>query len=414
VRNIFDQYSQPENRVTHALLVALDQDRALLASFLRDLLKIEPPAGRLSVNGQKAPGAFELDRAEKERRGIPDGWIADEDGWCVVIECKVLAGLRREQLERHHHTAQRRGFQRITVLAITPRIESNPPAGTVVCEWRDVYVWLCQKSGESEWAKRAVSFLEISEARLVESGQLREGTLTQFSGFNFGSENPFTYLEGKRVLGLALSELRKRQDLQRRLRMNAQGSGRPAITGREENRVWDFLPLSTAPAVAPFNKHIHLTMGIHADAVVAMVTVPHAVNTETRQGLVRLGEAGFLELIRSINENLQSVLQREPHATPRLRGMQRRYPSQRAIPIVDASIDFDLRAAVPTANRFKVQPNWLTAAYGSFVDKRQSNYQIQVGVVFPFEKCQGLRKPEALDLIADAWLGCKPLVDLAK
>jgi hypothetical protein len=34
MRNIFDQYSQPENRLTHSLVMALHYDRNLLKSFL--------------------------------------------------------------------------------------------------------------------------------------------------------------------------------------------------------------------------------------------------------------------------------------------------------------------------------------------------------------------------------------------
>jgi hypothetical protein len=43
LRNIFDQYSLPENRVTHALMTAIDEDRSLLGTFLRELIKVKPP-----------------------------------------------------------------------------------------------------------------------------------------------------------------------------------------------------------------------------------------------------------------------------------------------------------------------------------------------------------------------------------
>ena len=41
MRNIFDQYAQPENRVTHALMTALDEDRVLLGLFLHELVKVK-------------------------------------------------------------------------------------------------------------------------------------------------------------------------------------------------------------------------------------------------------------------------------------------------------------------------------------------------------------------------------------
>jgi hypothetical protein len=37
-----------------------------------------------------------------------------------------------------------------------------------------------------------------------------------------------------------------------------------------------------------------------------------------------------------------------------------------------------------------------------------------MGVVFRYEQCPKLRKANAIDLIAAAWLACKPLVDLAR
>jgi hypothetical protein len=70
------------------------------------------------------------------------------------------------------------------------------------------------------WAARAADYLEVAEAKLIDSEQFEEGTLTQFSGFPFGRDHPFTYLEGKRVLGLAVGELRGRRDLRDRLGMN--------------------------------------------------------------------------------------------------------------------------------------------------------------------------------------------------
>jgi hypothetical protein len=98
--------------------------------------------------------------------------------------------------------------------------------------------------------------------------------------------------------------------------------------------------------------------------------------------------------------------------TPWFRGIQRGYPSQRATPFIDARIDFDLRTAVPGSGAPKVQPLWLTAAYGAFVDKAGSNYQIQMGAVLRYDRCPELQEAHAVDLVARAWLACKPLVDL--
>ena len=53
----------------------------------------------------------------------------------------------------------------------------------------------------------------------------------------------------------------------------------------------------------------------------------------------------------------------------------------------------DLRTAVPDSappkTQPKAQPRWLSAAYGSFVNKGGSNYQMSLGVVFPYEQLPG-------------------------
>ena len=416
LRNIFDQYSQPENRVTHALMTALQEDRKLLGLFLRELVGVKPPCdpNRLAVLEQQYPEEGEPNEEELERRGIPDGWIFDGGTWCVFIESKVTAKLNADQINRHHRTAEQRGFKAITAVAITPRLPSTLPADTVSLEWRDIYAWLRRHASICTWARRAAEYLEIAEAKLIESEKELEGTLTMFAGFPFGHDNRFTYREGKRVLGLAIDELKKRRDLCDQLNMNPEASGRPAITGRQSDAVWDFLSLAPPGKAEYFTKYPHLTLGVVAQQLEAMVTVPNAVNSIMRRNLIALGEGGFQQLASRVLKNLKPLLRRHPGATPWCRGVQRRYPSQRATPFIDARIDFDLRTAVPESGSPKAQPRWLSAAYGSFAHKKGSNYQMQMGVLFPYEQCRDeLRSPNALDLVAAAWLACKPLVDLA-
>jgi hypothetical protein len=417
LRNLFDQYSQPENRVTHALMSALNEDRQLLRAFLRDLVKARPPvdARKLTVLEQQFPGEEEPSEDDLERRGIPDGWIfAEEEAWCVLIESKVLAPLRGPQIESHRRTAARRGFRTVIAVAIAPRLPASPPRNAVLLEWRTIYAWLKRHAGSSSWAVRAANFFEIAEAKLIENEQFVEGTLTMFSGFPFGRDHPYTYLEGKRVLGLALGELRARRDLRKNLGMNPNVPGRPAITGRQGEAVWNFLSLSNAPDAAIFTRYPHLTLGVTAQAIEAMVTVPNAVNSTMRGNLKALGEDGFQALAQEVVRNMKPLLRRYPGAAPWFRGVQRRYPSQRATPFIDARIDFDLRTAVPSSKAPKSQPRWLAAAYGSFAAKAGTNYQMQMGMLLRYDRCAELRGPGAVDLIAEAWLACRPLIMLGR
>jgi hypothetical protein len=260
------------------------------------------------------------------------------------------------------------------------------------------------------WSARTAEYLEIAESKLIGTKQFVEGTLTRFSGFHFGTEHPFTYLEGKRVLELALGELRGRGDLVKHLGMNPKAPGRAAILGRHGQGVWDFLSLSSSSSETNFTKHPHLTLNVSFQAVEAVVTVPHGLNTVMRRNIVGLGEDGFREVAANIVKNLKPLLGDHKGAAPWFRGLQRRYPAQKAVPFVDATIEFDLRTAVPSGPGLpKTQRQWLSAAYGSFVKKESANYQIQMGVVFRYERCPELQKEGAIGLLASSWLACKPL-----
>jgi hypothetical protein len=416
LRNVFDQYSQPENRVTHALMTAIDEDRNLLGHFLRELVKVRLPTEphKLSVLEQQYPGEEEPSEDELERRGIPDGWIYDNEGWCVLIESKVIAKLTADQIHRHRRTAERRGFESIAVVAITPHKPTALPPQTVLLEWRTVYAWLRRHSSRSMWATRAADYLEVAEAKLIDSEQFVEGTLTQFSGFPFGLDHPFTYLEGKRVLGLAMNELRGHRDLKAKLGMNPKASGRGAITGSQGDLVWDFLSLSAAASGDDFTNHPHLTLGVGTQVIDAMVTIPNGVNTGVKQRLKELDEPGFQKLAKQAVKNLSPMIRKHAGAVPWFRGVQRRFPSRRGVPHLDARIEFDLRTAFASGGLMKLQPRWLSAAYGSFVNKEGSNYEIQMGVIFRYDRCPELRQADAVELIASAWLACKPLVDLTR
>jgi hypothetical protein len=106
---------------------------------------------------------------------------------------------------------------------------------------------------------RGAGYLEVAEAKLIDSEQFVEGTLTQFSGFPFGRDHPFTYLEGKRVLGLAMNELSGRRDLKAQLGMNPKASGRGAITGSGGDAVWDFLSLTRGAKAEDFTNRLQTT-----------------------------------------------------------------------------------------------------------------------------------------------------------
>ena len=105
VRNLFDQYQEPENRLSHALAVCLHEDRSLLEEFL-EWISVRPPvsARQLRIAEQGLPGDPPDSEEEAERRGLPDIVIHDDASWCVLIESKVQSRLTEDQLDRHERT----------------------------------------------------------------------------------------------------------------------------------------------------------------------------------------------------------------------------------------------------------------------------------------------------------------------
>jgi len=76
MRNIFDQYDQPENRLTHALVSCLSEDRKLLKLFLKWILKEKAPKiNGIEIVEQQIPLEPTIGESKADQRGLPDAWI---------------------------------------------------------------------------------------------------------------------------------------------------------------------------------------------------------------------------------------------------------------------------------------------------------------------------------------------------
>ena len=90
MRSVFDQYKQPENQLTHALACALGEDRGLLTRFIKEIAGMIPPnIKHLQILEQQVPGEdSSYSEEETKRRGLPDAWIHDEEGWALLLQAK--------------------------------------------------------------------------------------------------------------------------------------------------------------------------------------------------------------------------------------------------------------------------------------------------------------------------------------
>ena len=234
-----------------------------------------------------------------------------------------------------------------------------------------------------------------------------EGTLTAFNGFQFGGGG-FNYLEGRRILGLAMDALRRRTDLRSELGIAPQHPGRKTI--KEDDDVWDVLVFASFAEAQDFTENPHLALGIGGIDVSAMVTLPDNARRHWR-ALIGLDKEDFCCKVDTVLENMRPLLSNCPGAEPRLRVRQRHWNSRSAPPLRDAYIDIDLRTR-SGESRVKPQPEWIGAAFDVLKNKRkESNLELQVGARFPYRTCQAIQQPEALDFAAAAWIACKPYIE---
>lgn len=414
MRNIFDQYSHPENRLTHALVTSLSEDPKLLNNFVRWVTGKRPPNKNLKIIEQRLPGEPEITEDESERRGLPDAWIHDNDRWSLLIESKVSATLNNDQLRRHYNTAIRRGFDAITVLAIDviePRRKLIDEA--IFKSWTEIYDWLYRQSNRSEWSAKTLRYMEIAEAKWIANGYLQEGTLTKFSGIPFNSENPYNYPEAKRLIKLMMEELRNRNDLKRQLDIDTVAPGRGMITGKQRSSVWDFLRLKAFKHEKDFIRMIHLTLSMQSDKLFVLVTVPNGLSSQYRKRLTANGLEEFEDVFKRVHKNLKRKIGKVEGAMSWMEVLQRHYRTQTSPPTIDARLAFTLDTAFETDGRVKQQPLWLESTYNALVKKR-GNTQLGVGAIFPYATCPATQTPKILDHIASTWIACKPLITCIK
>ncbi len=401
-------------------MASLQADPRLLKEFIK-WAKAGRPSGKIVTLEQSLPGAppTTIERNETQKRGLPDGWIHDANGWALLIESKVAASPSDDQIERHLRTARRRGFERPSLLwlTVTP-VGRQLAQGVVNRTWADLYEWLVRRQKWSDWARRAAEYFEVAEVQADMKEHLKKGTLTRFAGIRFDDNNPYSYSQAKRLMGLLRDELRGRKDLARVLGMNRHSPGRGAITGRSSTAVWDFISIRASKRDKVFTQYLHLTLGITDERVDAYITVPNGIRSRLRTALLGKEFSDFHAIIAKTTRQLDKALRRYPGGQAAITVVQRRYSTQRSEARIDAVLRFDPRTAIqikPRAGERSVllQPQWLVAIYEA-LRHRRANLQLQIGAAFPYDKSPVTRTTRIIDAVAEVWMACEPVVGVLR
>jgi len=413
LRNVFDQYSQPENQLTHALVSALHQDRSVLLKSFLEWVGAEslPDTHDIKIVEQQQPGVVisgeEFDG--EMQNGLPDATFFDDDGWALLVESKVQAPLNSGQLIRHRSTAQRCGFPNPEVLVIVvDRSEAAKVRGASVIEWRELYAWFRRQRKKSRWAQHLTDYFEIFESKNLADRYNIRGTLTMFDGFHFDDEHPFHYREAKRLLRLLGEELRKSKEL-KALGVDLEAPGRGMITGSQGGVVWDYLQFKAAGGDGR-SRWPHLTYALRPDGLGAMLNFPNQLSGGLKSMFTAIGADQLQAVLTKIGRNLQPILGRVEGSAPHLEVIQRHYPSRTAQPIVDGRIHADLRTLFQAKSPVKHQPEWLNSAF-RFVANKNSNLQFGIAVRFTYNSAV-VQSPNIEKEFVNSWVAMKPLIDL--
>jgi hypothetical protein len=409
MRNIFDQYTQPENKLTHALVSGFHREPQLLRSFLKWAGIKAIPEGNIQIHEQHVPGLPLMSNGDEEK-GLPDAFISKGNQWAVIIESKVQSDYCLDQLRRHRKTAVRFGFDNPQLILITVNSVKRCIHGVISLQWNHIFKWLSKQTTWSTWARIIADYMQVFESKMLADEYSFEGTITMFSGFQFNKEQPYTYLQGKRIIKLLGEDFRKNRILLLQLMIDPDGKGRGAIKQGKDGSVWDFIPLQVAKNANSFVSYPHLTMAIRPDEVLAAITIPNAIHGGFRSKLKRVGFAGFQCMCADVEKNLRKVLKKSAGSVAMLYLHQRHYNSQSSPAETHARLDVDLRTAVK-GSCFKYQPMWLESIYNILIQKR-TNIQLGAELIFPYT-CPLIKSEKAADLMVEAWVGMVPLLKFA-
>ena len=409
LNSLYDQYSNEENRLTHALLNTIGSSNFILTKFLKKFIAIKPfyNSGVFEISTQKVPFSHGDSDSEKVQ-SVPDAWIINETtdlGIAIEVKDKKNS-IRLGQLKSHINRIK--GYDHPHLIAITPDLQipikireleqKNLSNLKVIWKsWDEVYRWLKDlsnkpfKNGKDEFL--ILSMIEYLERR-------REVLGFQGVFFNRG----FNLDEAKDILKAEMEELQPYvknlyKDLVRR---------RPAITTTSVVvGVWDCFGSAEG-----FTKDLHITLKISEDSHNIMLVVPDS----SRRAWNRLKEIFSTEKYQN---ELMSILANYRKTVPYvyIEFVQRHFINRR-IGIHDGHLFFNLdvigKPFMKKDSKTKQSSIWFQALYEAIINKRNLNGQIAFYTKFFLNETKGIESPKFINDVKTTLKNMKPLYDFLK
>lgn len=384
---LYDQYSNDENRLTHALIHTIGSSPLLFSRFLKNIIGISYnlSGGIFEVSTQKVPYAHGDNNQEKVE-SIPDAWIINEQkGIGIAIEVKdIKNNISIGQLTKHASRIQ--DYKKQYLLVITPDLKrpvkidalkrkEQKKLNVVWCSWDEIYRWL-SKLQQSKLSKlKKEEFLLKSMQEYLD----RRREVLGFQGIKF--DKGFDVNEAKVILNAEMEELEQFvkktfKDLVRR---------RPAITTFSLESVWDCFGVEDR-----FTKDLHLTFGIKGTYHDIAIVVPNASRKPWKR-LKNIFSAPEEE--KDLFFILENLRKQVPHLY--IEFIQRHFIA-RKIAVRDGFMEFNIDTIDRIFKNKKIKakefPIWYPAIKSAVLNKSKINGQIMFKARFYYTDTKNIDK----------------------
>ncbi|MFH1349495.1 MAG: hypothetical protein ABII26_01025 [Pseudomonadota bacterium] len=391
---LYDQSTNEENRLTHALLHTIGSSQWLFIRFLTNLVGINTSliGKRCEISTQKVPSSHG-DSDLKKIESIPDAWIVDDCSKIgIAIEVKGQKNsLRFDQLRKHAERVQE--YDRKYLLVITPDLKKPEKVielankegkrlNVVWISWDKIYRWLIDLNISKSAQLKKDQFLVSSMKEYLE----RRREVLGFQGIYFSSG--FNALEAKAILNSEMEEIEPTvMKLYKELRRR-----RPTITTISQESVWDCFGSEKG-----FTADLHITFGINERAHDIGLTVPNAAN----EAWLRLKKIfSNDDLLNELFSILKTLKENVPHVF--IEFIQRHFIARR-FGVRDGYMEFNIdtfgtpfRKKNSKAKEFSP---WLPAIKEAIVNKKRINGQVMFKARFFLNETKGIERSQFIKTV---------------
>ena len=401
---IYDQYSNQENRLTHALLHTIGSSTIILNRFLREVIGIKGSivSQTFEVSTQKVPFSHGDDKPEKID-SVPDAWIISQNNAIgALIEVKdIKDSVRLGQLRKH--LKRLANYQGKYLFVLTPdfhmpakvlQLQNESPATQHISwtSWGELYRWFQTLKSISAFNKPLESYLIDAFLQYLE----RRWEILGFQGIVFNAG--FDANKAKLILNDEMDALHGFVIKQ----FPKLTCRRPAITTFRKDAVWDCFGVNDK-----FTHDIHITISIHETYQDISLTIPNAANkrwTRLKRVFSEIElENKMFPMIIKLRKDTPSVFmeftQRHFHAVKK--GIQDAY--------LEFSMDTFGEPFKKPGSKIKEFPLWYEVLKEAIVKKKGINGQVAIKCRFYFESTKNIKSVTFLKTAKKTLAAMKPL-----